>query len=210
MAQLDAIVLRRRKIRCDAGIYRAGAGFRNLIAIRAGFFKTTHLTPNGNEQVGGFYMPGELMGLDAIAHEIHHTTAVALTDSEVCEIPFAPLERLMGTIPNLQRQFHRFLSSAIASEHNIALQFGGLRARERIAVFLLNLSARLSARGGSPDRIVLPMSREAIGNYLGLTIETVSRMFSNLHRKGLISVDQRQVVFHDLAALSRIAAGQST
>lgn len=209
LAQLDAIVLRRRKIRCGGAIYRTGERFRSLVAVRAGFFKTARVTPNGSEQIGGFYLPGDLMGLDAIAHEMHRATAVALSDAEVCELPYAPLEQLMGALPKLQRRFHRMLSSALASEHNIALQLGGLQARERIVVFLLNLSARLAARGAPPHRVVLPMSRAAIGNYLGLTIETVSRMLSHLQQQGLISVRQRAVVFRDLAALDRIAAGHA-
>lgn len=204
LAKLDAIVNRRQRVKSGHHLYRAGDRFHSLCAIRSGFFKTYELNKDGQEQVSGFHMAGELMGLDAISNDLHACNAIALEDSEVCEIPFQRLEELMAEIPLLQRQFHRFFSRELAADHSLVMLLGTMNAEERLAVFLLNLSDRLLARGLSPTTIHLSMSREEIGNYLGLKLETVSRTFSKLQKEGLIEVERRNLTIKDMARLREI------
>ena len=136
----------------------------------------------GEAQITGFQMAGELLGMDAISADRHHCDAVALEDSEVCEIPFAHLQDLFGQVPALLRHFHRIMSQEITREQNVMLLLGNMRAEQRFAVFLINLSARYAARGYSSTRFQLRMSREDIGNYLGLTIESISRLLSRFRK----------------------------
>lgn len=205
LARLDTIINRRRRVKAGQHIYRSGDPFQHLWAVRVGFFKTYELNRMGQEQVSGFHMGGELMGMDAISTDFHTCSAVALEDSEVCEIPFGELEDLIREIPTLQRQFHRLLSKEITSDHNLVMLLGTMQADERLAVFLLNLSARLKARGYSPSTIHLSMSREEIGNYLGLKLETVSRTFSKLQKDGLIDVERRDLIINDMERLRAVA-----
>ena len=152
-------------------------------------------------------MAGELLGMDAIAGERYHCDAVALEDSEVCEIPFARLEELFGEVPTLLRHFHRIMSREITREQNVMLLLGNMRAEQRLAVFLVNLSTRYAARGYSGTEFGLRMSREDIGNYLGLTIESISRLLSRFKKQGWIAIDKREVQLLDLPRLKAVAAG---
>ncbi|MFZ2542159.1 MAG: helix-turn-helix domain-containing protein, partial [Gallionella sp.] len=150
------------------------------------------------------HMTGEIMGMDAISTDIHTCDAIALEDSEICEIHFNQLEQLSRDIPALQRHLHRIMSREIVRDHGIMLLLGSMKAEERLAAFLLNLSQRFAARNYSPSSFHLRMTREEIGNYLGLKLETVSRTFSKFHKDGLISVQNRYIVLHDMAALKHI------
>lgn len=205
MARLDAIIDRRQRVKAGQHVYRDGDRFQFLYAIRLGSFKTYELNKDGREQVNGFHMAGELIGLDAISNDAHACHAVALEDSELCDIPFIKLESLSREIPTLQRQFHRILSKEIASDQRFMMLLGTLSAEERLATFLLNISERLQARGLSGARFHLTMSREDIGNYLGLKLETVSRMFSKFQQDGFIEVDRRDLHIKRLEELRRIA-----
>ena len=189
--RLDKIIGKRRRLERDEALYKMGDPFRNLYAVRFGHFKTYQINAAGEAQITGFQMAGELPGMDAISGDRHHCDAVALEDSEVCEIPFAHLEELFGEVPALLRHFHRIMSQEITREQNVMLLLGNMRAEQRFAVFLINLSARYAARGYSPTRFQLRMSREDIGNYLGLTIESISRLLSRLKKLGLLHVDKR-------------------
>lgn len=204
--RLDRIIGRRRRVAQGELLYRTGEPFRNLYAVRFGHFKTCQSNAAGVAQITGFQMAGELLGMDAIgAH--HHCDAVALEDSEVCEIPFERLEELFGEVPVLLRQFHRIMSQEITREQNVMLLLGNMRAEQRFAVFLVNLSARYATRGYAADSFQLRMSREEIGNYLGLTIESVSRLLSRFKKQGWIAVDKRAVTLLDPARLTALAAG---
>jgi len=207
MARLDQVVKRRRRIAAGERLYRMDAPFTALFAIRFGHFKTYQVNAAGGQQVTGFQMAGELLGMDAISGERHQCDAVALDDSEVCEIPFDALEGLFGQVPALLRHFHRILSGEITREQNVMLLLGSMRAEQRFAVFLTNLAARYAARGLSPTRFDLRMSREDIGNYLGLTIESVSRLLARFKKMGLLGVDKRAVTVLDAARLQALAAG---
>ena len=208
--RLDEIIGRRRKIPKDGLLYRIDYTFTNLYAIRLGHFKTFQLTPNGEQQITGFQMAGELLGMDAISTDKHHCDAVALEDSEVCEIPFARLEELFGSIPTLLHHFHRMMSQEITREQNVMLLLGNMRAEQRFAAFLVNLSARYAARGYSSTNFQLRMSREEIGNYLGLTIESISRLLSRFKKQSLLRVSNREIEILEPVSLKAIAAGTET
>ncbi len=205
--QLEAIVKRKRPLKRGDYLYRAGGGLQSLFAVRTGFLKSCVLHDDGREQVAGFHMMGELLGLDAIGSGKHLCDAVALENSELCEIPFDELEHLSREIPALQRHFHRIMSREIARDYGVMLLLGSMRAEERLATFLLNLSQRFAARGYSPTRFNLRMTREEIGSYLGLKLETVSRAFSHFQNEGVIGVNNKSIEIKDLDRL-RALVGQ--
>ncbi len=206
--RLDQIIGGRRRVSGNDKLYRAGEPFRNLYAVRYGHFKTSQINAVGSIQITGFQMAGELLGMDAISGGIHHCDAIALEDSEVCEIPFARLEDLFAHVPALLRHFHRIMSQEITREQNVMLLLGNMRAEQRFAIFLANLSARYAVRGYSPNSFHLRMSREDIGNYLGLTIESISRLLSRFKKQGWIQVDKREVTLLDPARLKALASGE--
>ncbi len=210
MQQLDKIIGRRRKVARDGILYRMGAPFTNLFAIRLGHFKTYQINRGGGQQVTGFQMAGELLGMDAISTDHHHCDAVALEDSEVCEIPFPRLEELFGHIPTLLRHFHRMMSQEITREQSVMLLLGNMRAEQRLAAFLINLGSRYEARGYCATSFQLRMSREDIGNYLGLTIESISRLLNKFKKNGLLKVNNREMEILDAVTLKALAAGTRT
>ena len=201
MDRLDALVESRRTIKRGELLYGAGESFRSLYAVRTGFFKTRVAAEDGRDQVTGFQMAGELLGFDGIGSDRHTCDAVALEDSQVCVLPFGQLESLSRQFGDLQRQLHKVMSREIVREHGVMLLLGSMRAEERLAAFLLNLTQRLQARGFSPTSLVLRMTREEIGSYLGLKLETVSRTFSKFHDDGVLEVRQRQLRVLDEPAL---------
>jgi CRP/FNR family transcriptional regulator len=202
--KLDELVSARRRLRRGEHLYRAGEEFGAIYAVRSGFFKTDVLLEDGREQVTGFQMAGELLGLDGISTEAHSCNAVALEDSEVCTIPFSHLEGLSREIQTLQHHFHKVMSREIVRDHGVMMLLGTMRAEERLAAFLLNLSQRFTARGYSPAEFYLRMTREEIGSYLGLKLETVSRAFSRFQEEGLIAVQQKHVRILDIAKLKKL------
>ena len=201
---LDKIINNRRKFLRGDYLYRAGDNFRSLYAIRNGFFKIFELGEDGCEKVTGFYMAGELLGMDAISDDRHHYHAIALEDSTVCEIPFADLEHLTTALPALQHHFHKIMSREIFAEQGHMLLLGKMKAEQRLAAFLLGLSHRFGSRGYSPTHFYLRMTREDIGNYLGLTLETVSRTFTRFQEEGLMTVHHRDVELQDLSRLKNV------
>jgi len=201
VSKLDELVFLRRTVKRGDYLFRAGDPFDSLYAARSGFFKTKLLLEDGREQVTGFHMAGELMGLDGIGPERHTCDAVALEDSEVCVIPFQRLEGLSREMEALQHHFHKVMSREIVREHGVMMLLGSMRAEERLAAFLLNLSQRLSTRGYSAQEFNLRMTREEIGSYLGLKLETVSRVFSKFQEQGLIAVQQKNIRILDTAQL---------
>jgi CRP/FNR family transcriptional regulator len=203
MEQLDDLTCIKHAYQRGGFLYRSGAKFQSLYAIRTGFFKTQVLHEDGREQVTGFQMAGEIIGMDAISSDAHACDAIALEDSEVCEIPFSRLEELSRRLPSLQRHLHRILSREIVRDQGIMLLLGSMRAEERLAAFLLNLSQRFAARGYSPTSFYLRMTRQEIGSYLGMKLETVSRTLSNFQGAGLITIRNKSVEIHNLQKLQR-------
>jgi CRP/FNR family transcriptional regulator len=202
--RIDDVVASRRKIKRGATLFRNGEKFHNLYAIRTGFFKTCVASEDGRDQVTGFQMAGEIVGLDGIVNEHHTCDAVALEDAEVCVMPFDRIEELSREVNALQRHVHKIMSREIVRENGVMLLLGSMRAEERLAAFLLNLVQRLHARGFSQSELVLRMTREEIGSYLGLKLETVSRTFSKFVEDGIVEVKQRHVRILNTEALKEI------
>ncbi len=192
----------KRKIKRGETLFRMGTRFDNLYAIRSGFFKTTVLLEDGRDQVTAFKMQGELLGLDGIGEDQYMSDAVALEDSEVCVIPYEKVIRLWRSAPELAAELNRLLSREIVQDQSVMALLGAMQAQERVCVFLLNLAQRFKARGYSGTEFMLRMTREEIGSYLGLKLETVSRIFSRLQAQGLIEIEQnRNVVLSDIDQL---------
>ncbi len=207
LERLDSLVGTRRSVGRGEALFHAGDAFASLYAVRTGFFKTCVASEDGREQVTGFQMGGELLGLDGIGTERHTCDAIALEDSHVCIIPFHQLEDLSRELSDLQRQFHKIMSREIVRDHGVMLLLGSMRAEERLAAFLLNLTQRLRTRGFSSSELVLRMTREEIGSYLGLKLETVSRAFSKFQDDRLLEVRQRQIRVLDPVALQNLVNG---
>jgi CRP/FNR family transcriptional regulator len=202
--RLDQLVYARRKVKRGEGLYRAGDAFSAIYAIRTGFFKSNVIIEDGRDQVTGFHMPGEVIGMDGIGTDHHTCNATALEDSDVCVIPFSRLEEIANELHGLQRQFHRMMSREIVRDQGVMMLLGSMRAEERLAAFLLNLSQRFVARGYSPSEFHLRMTREEIGSFLGLKLETVSRIFSKFQEEGLVSVQQKHIRILDTAGLKNV------
>jgi len=204
MQRLDEVVEKRRRIKQGELLFHSGDTFTSLYAIRTGFFKTFVTSEDGREQVTGFQMAGEIIGMDGIVSDHHNCNAVALEDAEVCVMPFSDVEELSRELPGLQRHVHKIMSREIVRENSVMMLLGNMRAEERLAAFLLNLVQRLHARGLSQSELVLRMTREEIGSYLGLKLETVSRAFSKFSEEGIIEVKQRYVKILAPDALKKI------
>jgi CRP/FNR family transcriptional regulator len=202
--RIDQLVNSRRTLKRGEVLFRAGDRFEALYAVRTGFFKTRVSAEDGRDQVTGFQMAGELLGLDGISTDRHSCDAVALEDSKVCQIPYARLEEVSREVAELQRQFHKVMSREIVRDHGVMLLLGSMRAEARLAAFLLNLTQRLQARGFSGSSVVLRMTREEIGSYLGLKLETVSRAFSRFQDDGLLDVKQRDIRVLDEAGMRHL------
>ena len=209
LRRIDELVTTRRKIKRGTALFREGDKFTSLYAIRTGFFKTCVTAEDGRDQVTGFQMAGEVVGLDGIVNDQHTCNAVALEDAEVCVMPFERLEELSREVNAMQRHLHKIMSREIVRENGVMLLLGSMRAEERLAAFLLNLTQRLHARGFSASELVLRMTREEIGSYLGLKLETVSRTFSKFAEDGIVEVKQRHIRILDADALKRIATPQT-
>ena len=207
--QLDTVIKQSHRLKKGEFLFRSGESFHSLYAIRTGFFKTTVTSQDGRDQVTGFFMSGELIGMDGICTHSHSCDAVALEDSEVCELPFGHMEALSKEIPSIQTHFFRLMSREIVRDQGVMLLLGNMRAEERIAAFLLNLSQRLHHRGFAANDFILRMSREEIGSYLGLKLETVSRTLSRFHQEGLILVEHKHIRLLKPELLSQMVSGGS-
>ena len=203
--RLTGMVSTRRRVKRGEPLYRAGDRFDAVYPIRLGFFKTRVSSDDGREQITGFPMPGDILGFDAISSTHFQCDAIALEDAEVCVVPFDRLEALSREFNALQHQLHRVLSREIVRDHGVMMLLGTMRADQRIATFLLNLSQRFAQRGFSAREFILRMTREEIGNYLGLKLETVSRTFSRLQDDGVLTVEQKRLRIDDPVRLREIA-----
>ncbi len=205
--QLEDIVQRRRPLRRGEYLYRAEDPFRAIYAVRAGAIKTTVLSINGEEQITGFHLPGEILGLDAINSGRHPCSAQALETTSVCEIPFDNLEYLATKIPGLQQSLLRIMSKEIFKDHELLYAVAKRSADERLAIVLLSFSNRFGRRGLSRTRFRLPMSRAELSNYLGLAPETMSRLFRRFQEQGLITASGKEIALQDIGALRDLAYG---
>lgn len=213
-AGLDALLAKvggtRRRVRRGEYLIRCGAPFLSVFGVHAGSFKTVLVTEDGREQVIGHHMAGEILGLESVGGDSCCADAAALEDSEVVEVPFAELDSLALRDPSLQRELFRLLAAEIQRERGLMLLLGSMRAEERLAAYLLNLSGRLAAQGWSATHFILRMTREEIGSLLGLKLETVSRILSRFQAEGLISVRSREISIADLPGLKAVIGRTET
>ena len=206
LRRLDEIIHVRMRIRRKGNLYRPGERFNALYAIRLGTFKTTVLAEDGCQQMTGYHMAGEIIGLDGIGDERFTCEATALEDSEVCVLPWNEIDRLAADMPALRHNLYRVISRDASREQAMMLLLGSRTAGERLAIFLLNVADRYRDRGYSSSEFVLRVTREEIASYLGLKLETVSRLFSSLQENGLIQVQGRAVKLLDAPRLRRAIA----
>jgi len=189
-------------------LFRAGDSFKSLIAIRTGTTKLFVTDETGEEQILGFYFPGEILGLDAIETETHTCNAIALESSSYCSFPYSRLDEFCKIIPELRIQMFKFMSRELSLENKLLLTLNKRNAEEKLATFLITLSDRFKRLGYSATDFKLSMSRQDIGNYLGLTIETVSRVLSKFKKEGLIHIDRKQVKILDCETLKSLCVSQ--
>ena len=205
LRQLEQLVQRRSPVARGKRLLGQGDPLRSIFAIRTGSVKSVTVGEDGAEQITGFHFPGELVGFDAIAADVHDCSVVALEETSVCEIPFDRLDELSGSVPGLRRQLMRLLSREIQQDQQMLLLLGKKGSEARLAAFLLSLSSRFAGRGLSASRFHLSMSRGEIANYLGLAMETISRLLARFQQEDLIAVDGREVVLLDLSRLHVVA-----
>jgi CRP/FNR family transcriptional regulator len=200
-SRLGGLAWTRRRAHGGEALFNAGDPFTCLYAVDGGFFKTRVFDAEGHEQVTGFFMGGELLGLEGIGLGHYSVTATALEDSLVGVLPYTLIEELSRGAPGLQHELNVALSRQIARGHEVLMLLGSMRAEERVAAFLLDLSARFKERGYSQSEFGLRMTRREVGSYLGLTLETVSRLLSRFRKQGVIEVRQKRVRLLDAARL---------
>ena len=203
--QLDNIIQRSKPIQRNQHLYREGEDFQSVYAVRSGTFKAYRTTDDGREQVTGFYFPGEILGMDGISNNTHASSAKALETAAVCEIPFSSLEKLSSMMPSLQRHFFQLMSREITADQQLITLLSKNSADERVASLMLSISTRNARRKLSATQFRLPMSRVDIGNYLGLTVETVSRVFSRMQKMEVLRVDNKEIEILDPQGLKNLA-----
>lgn len=204
LQKLDELVYVRRRLKSGTVLYHTGSHFHALYAIKTGFIKTEYLHDDGRVQTTGFYMTGEIFGFDGIATNEHMCTSVALEDTEICIIPLDRIEHIGHEFEQIQHHFYKLMSREIVRDHTIMMLLGSMQGEERLAAFMLNLSQRLYARGYSPYNLVLRMKREEIGSYLGMKVETVSRIFTKFQDQGLLEVHQKNIQIIDVEGLRKL------
>lgn len=203
--KLDQIIQRKRPSHKGDHLFEAGKQLQALYAVRTGSFKTYTLTEQGEEQITGFHLPGDVIGFDAIGDQQHPSYAQALETAMVCEIPFHNLDQLLDQVPKLRQQLMRLMSQDIHGDQQMMLLLNRKTAEEKLAAFLTNLAQRFGSRGFSRKEFRLTMTRGEIGNYLGLTVETISRLLGRFHKDELIHVDGKLITITNFEELSRVA-----
>jgi CRP/FNR family transcriptional regulator len=204
VTRLDQIINRTKPHHRNDYLFREGDTFKGIYAVKTGSIKTYISREDGSDQVLGFHLPGEIIGLDAIETGTHGCTAKVLETTAVCLIPYEKLEKLSVEIPSLQHQMFRLMSREITNESNMLILLGKRNADERLATFLLSLSQRYKQRGFSATEFNLSMSRNEIGNYLGLAVETVSRLFTRFQDEGILKVERKHIELLDMEAVQNI------
>jgi CRP/FNR family transcriptional regulator len=204
LERLEDIVLQGKIFNRGEHIFDQSTSFKSCFAVRSGSVKTSIITEGGDEQVTGFFMPGELIGLDSMATDSYACTAKALERTSVCEFPVEKLEQLTRKLPELQHHMYHLMSQEIQNSHQLAMLLSKNTAEERIAALLLSLSSRFQRRRMSPTNFSLPMARNDIANFLGLAVETVSRVFTRFQNQGIIKARGREVELLDVEALQLV------
>ncbi len=207
MEKLDQLVRHPRPLDRGEHLFRSGDVLGSLYAVRSGSAKLVMGNSKGEEQILGFYLPGEVVGFDAINTGFHTCSAMALETSSICTLPYSQLSEISRSLPTLQEQVLRLIGREMSIENELLLTINRKSADERIATFLISLSNRFRRLGYAQNEFRLSMSRQEIGNYLGLTIETVSRSFTRLQKRRLITTQRRAVKLLDVNALHEMSHG---
>ncbi|GGI90501.1 electron transport transcriptional regulator EtrA [Shewanella gelidii] len=203
--QLDEIIERKKPIQKGEQVFKSGDSLKSLFAIRSGTIKSYTITEQGDEQITGFHLAGDVIGFDGIHAQTHQSFAQALETSMVCEIPYTTLDELSGEMPKLRQQIMRLMSNEIMTDQEMILLLSKKNAEERLAAFISNLASRFGSRGFSPKEFRLTMTRGDIGNYLGLTVETISRLLGRFQKAELIEVKGKYITIVDFEALNQLA-----
>jgi len=201
---VDSLVSEVRAVARGASLFRANDPLHHVYLLRTGSFKSVIMHRDGREQVTDFPITGDMLGLDSIGRGQHLSSAVALERSNVCVIPFDMLESACTQIKPLQQRLHKVMSREIARKSNLLMQIGTMRAEQRVAAFLMHLAARYAKRGYASNEFTMRMTRGEIGSYLGITLETTSRMFSKLQRERIVQTRGKLVRILDSEALARL------
>ena len=204
MEKLDSIVEQRKPLHKSDFLFREGDASNGVYAVRSGSIKTIVESPNGDEQIVGFHLPGELLGLDGFMDGKHTCTAIALETTSVCAMPIDKLDKLCSSLPSLHHQMHRIMGKEVTEEHKMLLMLGKMSAEEKVATFLLSISRRMEERHWKATEFVLSMPRQDIANYLGLAVETVSRLFAHYQEENVIQVDRRRISILNMQRLKEI------
>jgi len=204
LSNMESVVDQPKPLHKNDFLYRDGDSSRAIYAVRSGCVKTMTESANGDEQIVGFHLPGELLGLDGFAEGVHTCNALALETSSVCELPLEQLENLCHVLPGLQKQMRRIMGKEVNNDHKLLLLLGKMTAEERLASFLLSLSSRMEERHWKGNEFNLSMPRQDIANYLGMAVETVSRLFATFQNEGVIDVDRRHITILDMERLKSI------
>lgn len=203
---LDNIIDRKKPIHKGEKLFQNGDNMQYLYAIRSGTFKTFKINEQGEQQITGFHLAGDLLGFDAIANAKHPSFASALETSMVCEIPYNTLDSLSNSMPKLKKQILRMMSLEIGSDQEMLMLLNQKNAEQRLATFITTLSNRYSQRGFSASEFRLTMTRSDIGNYIGLTVETISRLLNRFHKNDLIDVNGKLITIKNLNKLNEVAS----
>ena len=206
--EFTSLIFQHKRLRAGQALFRAGEAFHHLYFVKTGSLKTVVLLNDGREQVTGFHFAGDTLGVDAISSPVHPSEAIAIEETNVCAISFTQLTHMSQRVEYLQAYLQRLLAREVMRDQGLMLLLGRMHAEERVATFLVSLSRRFKARGYSPLEFTLPMAREEIGNYLGLTLETVSRCFSRLKCAGVLAVDNRRISIRNFDALQKVVGGR--
>ena len=201
LTTLDNIIERKKPYQKGQHLVESGQSLRCLYAVRSGSFKSFLINEEGVEQITGFHLPGDIIGFDGIGSGTHHSYAQSLETSMVCEIPFDTIDSLSGSMPSLRQQVHRLMSNEISNDQSMFMLLNKKNAEQRVCTFLVSLSTRFAERGLSAEQFRLTMTRADLGNYLGLTVETVSRIFSKLQKAQLLSLNGKFVEILDFEQL---------
>jgi CRP/FNR family transcriptional regulator len=201
LVRINEIIERKKPVQKNDFLFRAGDNNRALYAVLAGSVKTVVDAPNGDEQIVGFHFPGELLGLDGFQGDTHSCSAVALETASICEIPLDKLDIVCHQVPSIQGEIRRIMGRELSEDHAMMLLLGRMNAEEKLASFLMNISRRMEERHRKASEFILPMPRQDIANFLGLAVETVSRLFARFQEDGVISVDRRRVNIINMDAL---------
>ena len=202
--KLDQVIQRGSPYQARQAIFNSTDKFTSIYAVRSGSIKSSCIDNNGREQVTGFYLPGEMFGWDGLAEGNYQNTAIALETTSVCEIPYNQLELLAATAPSIRKHIMKLVGKEIFADQKLITLLAGNTAHQRLASLLLSISSRLTQQKLSSTRFRLPMSRGEISNYLGLTVETVSRGFSHFQREGYIKVNKKEVEIIDKPSLEQL------